>query len=316
MFNDTLPRRVFPTHGGRGIRETAPKAEKKQRSAKTSLLIIAMVAGIMMICAVAHGWEYMIGEGDILQISVWGEKELSQSVKVRPDGKITLPAVGEIIAANLSPIELQRVITAKLKKIVKTPVVTVTVEEVTNNKAYVFGGGVKSGVYILTQRTTLLQLLCLIGQEQAAAAGAAAGAATTSARNADLKNAYVLRNGEKIKQNFTNLFVNGDISEDIIIEPNDAIFIPAHTDKNVYVMGAVMTPKAIEYREGLTAMEAILEAGGFTKFASKNDTIILRKNGAGEMSIPVKIKKLMNGDLSQNVQLLPGDYVVVHEGIF
>jgi polysaccharide export outer membrane protein len=272
---------------------------------------------ILLLPAVAAGWDYVIGEGDTLLISVWGEKDLSLSVKVRPDGKITIPAVGEITAANMTPTALQSVITTRLKHIVKTPIVTVALTEITNNKAYVFGGGVTSGVFPLTQRTTLLQLLCQIGQAQSATGTAAgASAASASARNADLKNAYVLRNGKKIKQNFQNLFVSGDISEDIVIEPNDAIFIPAHTDKNVYVMGAVITPKAIEYREGLTVMEAILEAGGFTKFASQNDTVIYRKDGAGEITIPVKVKKLSNGDLSQNAKLKPGDYVVVKEGIF
>ena len=261
----------------------------------------------------AAGWDYVIGEGDTLLVSVWGEKDLSLSVKVRPDGKITLPAVGEIAAANMTPVALQSVITNKLKNIVKTPIVTVTVSDITNNKVYVFGGGVKSGVFPLTQRATLLQLLCQIGQGQSASR---ADADSASAQNADLRNAYVLRHGKKVKQNFQNLFVTGAISEDILIEPNDAIFIPAHTDRNIYVMGAVMTPKAIGYREGLTAMEAILEAGGFTKFASQNDTVIFRKDGTSEISIPVKAKKLSNGDLSQNVKLKPGDYVVAKEGIF
>ncbi len=281
------------------------------RSVILASLLLAALPGV------AAGLDYVIGEGDTLQISVWGEKDLSLSVKVRPDGKITIPAVGEISAANMTPTALQGVITTKIKHIVKVPVVTVALTEITNNKAYVFGGGVVSGVFPLTQRTTLLQLLCQIGQAQLLSGAAPSGnAAASSTRNADLKNAYVLRNGRKIKQNFQNLFVNGDIGEDIVIEPNDAVFIPAHTDKNVYIMGAVLTPKAIEYREGLTVMEAILEAGGFTKFASQNDTVIYRKEGNREVTILVKAKKLSNGDLDQNARLKPGDYVVAKEGIF
>ncbi|MGC1453903.1 MAG: SLBB domain-containing protein, partial [Nitrospirota bacterium] len=140
---------------------------------------------------------------------------------------------------------------------------------------------------------------------------------SNSARNSDLKNAYVLRNGKKIKQNFYDLFVGGNIAEDVVIEPNDVVFIPGYNDTNVYVMGAVNTPRSISYRDGLTVMAAILEAGGFTKYASQNDTMIYRKNGAHETTINVKIKKLINdGDLSQNARLLPGDYIVVKESIF
>lgn len=246
--------------------------------------------------------EYVIGEGDTLLISVWGEKDLSLNVKVRPDGKITMPAIGEVTAANLTAKNLQNALANKLRGIVKNPVVTVIVMEITNNKVYIFGGGVRPGVYSLVQRTTLLQLLCQI----------------EDAKKADLKRAYVLRDNKRIKVDFYRLFILGDTNEDLTIEPNDVIFIPTNMDKNVYVMGAVNMPKFIEYREGLTVMEAILEAGGFTKFANPNDTIIYRKDESRrETAIPVKIKRLVNdGDLKQNEKLKPGDYVVVKESLF
>ncbi len=268
-------------------------------SLKRALLPIIL---LLIVPSIMYGGDYVIGEGDTLQISVWGEKELSLTVKVRPDGKITLPAVGEVTAAKMTAKDLQTKLTKDLNHVVKNPIVTVIVTEVTNNKIYIFGGGVKSGVYSLAQRTTLLQLLCQM----------------EDAKKADLKHAYVLREGQKIKSDFYKLFIKGDTAEDIEIEPNDVIFIPTNTDKNVYVMGAVITPKFIEYREGLTVMEAILEAGGFTKFANPNDTIIYRKNeDHKEITIPVKIKRLVNdGDLDQNMKLKPGDYVVVKEGIF
>ncbi len=276
--------------------------------------------GLLLLLApfTLHGNEYVIGEGDTLMVSVWGEKDLSLSVKVRPDGKITLPALGEVTAADTTVRSLQAVLTGKLKGLVKNPVVTVIVTEITNNKVYIFGGGVTSGVYSLTQRTTLLQLLCQIGQLQTPTAGTTGTPSLIGARDADLKNAYVLRKEEKVKQNFYDLFINGHTAEDIVIEPNDAIFIPAYKDSKVYIVGAVNAPKSIEYREGLTVMGAILEAGGFGKFASQNDTMIYRKDeNKKEVVIPVKIKRLINdGDLGQNVKLRPGDYVVVKESIF
>jgi polysaccharide export outer membrane protein len=277
---------------------------------------LALILMLILLPAAAPAADYVIGEGDVLTISVWGEKELSLTVKVRPDGKISLPAVGEVAAANMTAKKLQDVLTDKFGRLVKNPVVTVIISEITNNKVYVFGGGVSSGVYSLTQRTTLLQLLCQVGQQQPAVTpGAPAGSSST--RNADLKNAYVLRNGKKIKEGFYKLFVEGDTSEDITIEPNDAIFIPAPNDKNVYVMGAVMKPQSIPYRDNMTVMEAILESGGFTKFARQNETIIYRRENARDISIAVKAKNLIDGgDLNQNVRLRPGDYIVVREGIF
>jgi polysaccharide export outer membrane protein len=265
---------------------------------KTAITVFFIV---LVLTPAAHAGDYVIGEGDGLHISVWGVKELSISTKVRPDGKITVPALGEVTVTGLTPKDLKIILTKKLKKLIKNPVVTVVVTEITNNKVYIFGSGVNPGVYNLNRRTTLLELLCQIG----------------NVKNADLRRAYVLRKGKKIKENFYKLFVNGDISEDITIEPNDVVFFPSLTDKNVYVVGAVNMPKFIEYREGLTVMEAILEAGGFTKFAKQNSTVIFRKDGDKEISIPVRIKDLIqDGDQSQNVRLKPGDYVVVKEGIF
>lgn len=255
---------------------------------------------ILLVSPVLAG-DYIIGDGDVLDISVWGVKELNVSVRVRPDGKITIPGLGDVVASGVTPRDLQKSLGEQLRELVKKPIVSVTVKEITNSKVYVFGGGIKPGVYDLSRRTTLLQMLCTISDLKAA----------------DLKKAYILRNGKKIKQDFHRLFVDGDTREDLILETNDSIFIPVLTEKNIYVIGAVNAPKFIEYREGLTVMEAILEAGGFSKFARQNDTTILRKENNRESIIEVKAKDIWNdSNLSQNVKLRPNDYVIVREGMF
>jgi polysaccharide export outer membrane protein len=195
--------------------------------------------------------------------------------------------------------------------------VTVTVKEITNSKIYIFGGGVQSGVYDLNGRTTLLQLLCTIGNVAAGDGKGGGSNAGNGAKVADYHKAYVLRNGKKIREDFYQMFIIGDTSEDILLQSNDSVFIPQALDKNVYVLGAVTTPRHIEYREGMTVMEAILESGGFTKFARQNSITIHRKEGNKEASVKVKAKDLVSdGDLKQNVKLKPGDYIVVKEGMF
>ena len=262
---------------------------------------IMVLFGLLLFPALVLAADYVIGEGDGLDIAVWGVKDLNLSVKVRPDGKITILGLGEVVATGITPKELQKMLEEKFKALVKNPIVTVSVREITNSKVYVFGGGIKSGVYDLNRRTTLLQLLCTFGE----------------VRSADLKRAYVLRKGRKIKENFNNLLINGETADDIVIESNDSIFIPLLTDKSVYVLGAVNSPRFIEYREGMTVMEAVIEAGGFTKFAKQNDTEIIRKEGTKEVSLLVKAKDLVNdGDLKQNLKLKPNDYVIVKESMF
>ena len=267
---------------------------------KISVLILLFI--LLFVPAAGYGYDYIIGESDTLFVSVWGNEELSLSVKVRPDGKITIPALGEVAAAGVTPRELQGILTRDLKNLVKNPIVTVIVQEINNNKVYIFGGGVAPGVFPLNGRTTLLQQLCLIAGVNNAA---------------DLHHAYILRHGERIKEDLYGLFIKGKTEEDTLLEANDMIFIPAFEDENIYVIGAVNEPRSIKYREGLKIMEAILAAGGFTEFASKNDTVIFRRDGEKEISIRAKLKDLIkDGDLKQNLILNSGDYIVVEEGMF
>ncbi len=267
---------------------------------KNFLWIISLVV-ILMTPLVSQASDYVIGEGDTLDIAVWGVRDLTFNVRVRPDGKITVPGLGDVRASGFTPTDMQSALTVKLKELVKNPIVTVTVSQITNSKVYIFGGGVRSGVFDLLQRATLLQLLCTFGE----------------IRTADLKKSYLLRKGKKVKENFHRLFVEGKTEEDIPLESNDSLFIPLLGEKNVYVLGAVTTPRSIEYREGMTVMEAILEAEGFTRFASQNDTYIKRKVGDIEESIPVRAKEIIkDGNMSQNIKLRPGDYIIVKESIF
>ena len=265
---------------------------------KKTLLIFCLS---FLTAVASFAGDYMIGDGDGLEIAVWGVKELNYNVKVRPDGKITVPGLGDVTASGFTPQDLQKTLADRLKELIKNPIVTVTVKEINNSKIYVFGGGVKPGTYDISRRTTLLQMLCTVGE----------------IKSADLKRSYLLRNGKKIKSDFHKLFIDGEIKDDIPLETNDSLFIPILLEKSVYVLGAVNMPRSLEYREGMTVMEAILEAGGFSKFADQNDIAIRRKDGDKEMSLDVRAKKLIkDGDLSQNLKLKPGDYIVVRESIF
>jgi polysaccharide biosynthesis/export protein len=259
------------------------------------ILLFALFS-LLLVPHDAAAADYLVGEGDVLEIAVWGVKDLNFPVKVRPDGKITVPGLGEVTASGKSPSQLQSHLTERLKSLVKNPIVTVTVKEITNSKVYVFGSGVKASVHDLSQRTTLLQLLCTLPE----------------VKQADLKSAYLLRGGKKLKADFYRLFVEGEIQEDLLLQSGDSLFMPLLNERSVYVVGAVNTPKALEYRQGMKVMEAILESGGFNKFADQNDVVVRRKGGEFE----VKAKKLFNGDLSQNIELKAGDYVIVKESIF
>jgi polysaccharide export outer membrane protein len=107
--------------------------------------------------------EYRIGGGDKLQINVYKETDLTQSLQVRPDGRITLPLVGDIAAAGQTPMQLQRRLTESLREFVANPVVTVMVVEVADRVIYVMGEVNTPGAVPLKGPMTVLQALAVAG---------------------------------------------------------------------------------------------------------------------------------------------------------
>ncbi len=263
---------------------------------KISFLMIFLV----LIPGFVFGKDYVIGGGDSLQISVWGSPELSSGVSVRPDGKISIPAVGEIKASGLTPLELADVLKKEMSKVIKTPIVTVIVANWTNSQIFVFGNGVSPGARKLTKETTLLEFLSQLGDFQ----------------GADLEKAYIVRDKKIIKTNFHKLYIDGDYNDDMVLEPNDMLFIPDNFEKGIKVMGAVKGPTTLRYRAGLTILDVILAAGGFTEFAKQNDVLIIRNVEGKEIRTTARVKDIMNGEISGNIKIMPGDFILVKESFF
>jgi polysaccharide export outer membrane protein len=107
--------------------------------------------------------EYRIGGGDKLQINVYKESDLTQALQVRPDGRITLPLIGDLAAAGQTPMQLQRKLTESLREFVSNPVVTVMVVEVADRVVYVMGEVNTPGAVPLKGSMTVLQALAVAG---------------------------------------------------------------------------------------------------------------------------------------------------------
>ncbi|MDX2478953.1 MAG: polysaccharide biosynthesis/export family protein, partial [Desulfuromusa sp.] len=125
-------------------------------------IIVCICLSLALCISACFAEDYLIGRGDVLEISVWGVPEMSRSVVVRPDGKVTLPAVGDVLADKMAPAELSKKIAKAMTKYIKQPVVTVSVEQIRNNRVYVTGGNV-SRVFDMTSQITLLKLLSELG---------------------------------------------------------------------------------------------------------------------------------------------------------
>jgi Periplasmic protein involved in polysaccharide export len=156
---------------------------------------------------------YKIGPQDVLRVDVWKETEISRSVPVRPDGKISLPLLNDVQAAGLTAMELANTVTEGLKKFINNPQVTVTVSEINSRRVYVTGEVTHPGAYPLLPNMTALQALT------------SAGGFT---QFSNTKKIYVLRNesGKQVKHPFNYKAVLDGKQDDIPLQPGDTIVVP------------------------------------------------------------------------------------------
>lgn len=159
---------------------------------------------------------YVIGVEDLIQVSVWKNADLTLTVPVRPDGKISLPLIDDVQAAGLTPMELKSVLTEKWSSFISAPEVSVIVKEINSFKVYLVGEVARPGELKLKDQTRLLQAISL------------AGGFTTFAHQGDVV-VFRSREGgpeERFEINVKKV-VSGDRPEDnLILHPGDTIFVP------------------------------------------------------------------------------------------
>jgi polysaccharide export outer membrane protein len=163
-----------------------------------------------------HDDTYVIGDDDTLAINVWKETELSKSLPVRSDGKISLPLVGEIQASGRTPLQLEMDISNRLRSFITAPEVTVIVEQINSKKYNIVGYIGRPGTYPLTLSITIMDAI------------AGAGGFRDFAKT---KGVYILRqnaDGTQTRINFNyKEFIKGkNIAQNVNLEPHDTIIVP------------------------------------------------------------------------------------------
>jgi polysaccharide biosynthesis/export protein len=160
--------------------------------------------------------DYLIGYEDVLAINVWHEAEISRVVAVRPDGKISIPLVGEVRASGLTATQLQAVLTDGLRSYLDHPAVTVIVQEVKSHHFNIVGQVQKPGSYILGEPLTVLDAIAMAGGFQ---------------EFAKQKSIYVLRtqsdgSQRRIRFNYKAVIKGRKASQNILLQPRDTIVVP------------------------------------------------------------------------------------------
>lgn len=159
---------------------------------------------------------YIIGTDDLLAINVWKEPEISRTVPVRSDGKISLPLVGELTAGGETPLQLEQEITKKLESYISEPEVTVIVQDSKSRKINILGMVARPGSYLLTGSTTVLDAIAMAG-----------GFKDFAKR----KSIYVLRPGDSGKEqrlpfNYKDVIQGKNPEQNIHLQPRDTVVVP------------------------------------------------------------------------------------------
>jgi polysaccharide biosynthesis/export protein len=163
----------------------------------------------------AHDDSFIIGNDDLLAVDVWKEPGITRTIPVRSDGKISLPLVGEVQAAGLTPAKLEQDIAGKLKNYISEPEVTVIVQQVNSQKFNILGQVVKPGSYVIANSPTVLDAIALAGGFR---------------DFAKKKSIYVLRHGPsgelRLPFNYKDVSQGKNMAQNVKLEPGDTIIVP------------------------------------------------------------------------------------------
>jgi polysaccharide biosynthesis/export protein len=185
---------------------TSPTAEKAADAVKAPSAITPMPTA-----APVDPKTFEIGPEDILLVRVWREPELSTAVQVRPDGKITLPLVGELQAAGFTPEELKAKVVESLSEYINKPEVMVSLQQVLSRRYYITGGVNRPGTYPLVVQVSVLEALTNAGGFH---------------EFANTKKVTILRKGKLIKFNYNDVIRGKNLDQNIKVENGDFINVP------------------------------------------------------------------------------------------
>lgn len=246
---------------------------------------------------------YEIQPEDALQVDVWGEPTLQRiQLQVTPDGYINVAYIGDVKASGLKAQDLANAIGQKLidADILRSPKVQVTVLSVHKLKVSVLGQVNRPGQVEIKDGDTVLEAIAVAG---------------SYTPDAYLEGATITHSGNETEPlNLKALLHNGDLSHNMKLKKGDTIYIPEDNTNKFFVLGEVLRPGQYQLRDNTTILSAISQAGGPTPRGTLKSTVLIRGDLKSPERVPVDVAKLMGkADLTQNVDIKPGDVVYVPE---
>jgi protein involved in polysaccharide export with SLBB domain len=264
---------------------------------------------------------FTLGPGDRVEIEIIGNPASRALTAVGPDGRLYFNLLPGLDVWGMTLAQTRDALESGLGKYLSEPHVTVTLREVGSKYVWLLGRLAKPGIYPMTGPMSLLEGLTLAG-------GSARSTSTTGTQFgmqelADLRHSFVMRQGQLLPVDFHKLLREGDMSQNIFLQPDDFVYVPSALNQQVFILGAVRFPRAVPYTERMTLMSAIAGGNGAVQIewlaqqytgiapdAYLSHVAVVR----GSLSQPeltvVDANAIMKGR-SPDVPLEPGDIVFI-----
>jgi len=244
--------------------------------------------------------DYRLGEGDQIEIDVWGRPELSAKHVVGPDGKITLPYAGTLKVSELTRSEVEQASLKLWEQSYEGLNVTVSVLKYEGNRIFVLGRVAQPGVLHFDGQPTLLEAVARAGGLPAVGSGT---------EKPGLTRCIVFRGKDKVVWIDLRSLLNGsNLALNIHLRRDDTLFLPDSDDQLVYVMGEVLRPGAVRLTPDMTFMDALSQAGGPTKDAASKIHLVRHRAGVER---EIAFNDIVHKGPSPDVVMENGDIIYI-----
>lgn len=248
-----------------------------------------------------------LGPGDTVDIGLYGyQNHLRKNVIVSPDGKISYLQARNVTAKGLTIDELRAALDKRLSAYFRSPRTMIMPREFRSKRFHIMGSVKRSGSYIMNRPITVIEAV-------AQAEGMRTGLFDhNTIELADLERSFLVRGSKRMDVDFKKLFHQGDLSQNILLEPDDYIYVPNSSANEVYLLGAVMRPGAIGITTDATVLRLIAVRSGFLKSAYKDKILIIRGSWVEPETIIFNAADVLRGK-AKDFLLKPKDVVFVAE---
>lgn len=246
-----------------------------------------------------------LGPGDALNISLYGLPESDRTdVAIAPDGSISFLEAQNVPATGLTIDQLRERLDEELSKFRRAPRTMVSPAAFRSKKYFILGRIAQRGAFVLDRPMTIIEAV-------AHAQGLETAVIDRNTTDlADFSRSFLVRRGQRLPVDFEKLFQQGDLSQNIPLEPDDYLYFPATQIREVYVLGEVKLPGPVAYRSGLGAVGAIAVRGGFTEKAWRHKVLVVRGSFNKPETFPINTADVVRARQT-DFQLQPRDVIYV-----